>query len=58
MSEPKPTFDADAHHWNCDWVRHPTMPNSEKECYCPTPGEQRTRACGHLVDIECGCDEW
>lgn len=51
-------FDPDAHDWRCDWVRYPTMPDSEKECYCPTSGERATRECGHLVDIECGCQEW
>lgn len=51
-------FDPDDHLWTCDWVRARRRGEPDGECYCPTEGEQRTRACGHLVDIECGCDEW
>ena len=49
------TFNPDDHLGRCDFVRYPNDPDNE--CYCPTPGETKTRDCGHLVDIECGCDE-
>jgi hypothetical protein len=38
------------HSHRCDYAQ-------SGECYCPTPAEQAIRECGHLVDVECGCDE-